>query len=221
MSPQNHSMSLRCRSCTSKKIEKSTDYGEFFFICHDCGCLFMPDEDEDEGIEITASVASCPHCSSADDFSVYGDQEICDFCGLDPNERDLPAHELAHLWKGRGSDVGEGERTIQETMLEGQAKFSPNSRIGLFLRNFCGPHCSLAHSCPQTTKNFSRCFREEMGPGADNMGKGRKRKNKSKKDRKRKREETSTAWVAVAGKGWYKKTKEYETKTYSGKQGKS
>ncbi|MBD3260779.1 MAG: hypothetical protein GF334_03745 [Candidatus Altiarchaeales archaeon] len=216
MAPQAHPTSWKCRSCESSKVEQSPDYGEFYLICHDCGILFMPQDEEDEGTEITASVVSCPHCASVDSIFLYGDQETCSVCGLDPDEENIPASEMAHLWKDRGPEVGDKERTIRETMLAGQTKFDAETRIGYFLRNFCGPHCSLANSCPQTTRNFARCFREEMGTSNETMGKGKKRRKSRKK--KQGKEKAHSAWLLVAGGGWYNRNKQYGTKTYSEEQ---
>lgn len=209
---------VKCRDCQSDNVSQASDYGEFYNICHDCGVLFMIDEE----LEVTASIMKCPHCESVDAIVANGGDEVCNICGLDPNEEEYESGALAHLWKSRGPEHEEEDRLIREVMLsEKMAKFRTGSNIGNFLRSSCGPHCPYAASCPQTTKNFSRCYREETSTWENEMGK-RKRKSKGKNKaakalRKAKKQAWqrlhSRAWLFAASGGWYVRSKKYATET--------
>lgn len=215
---------LRCRDCQSEKVEVAWEFAEAYLICHDCGVLFMP-EDEDSGHEITASVVKCPHCESVDAIVVYGGEEQCNICGLDPSREDYPAIEIAHLWKNRSEEHEDDDKLIREVMVSGPGKFRHDSNIGGFLRASCGPHCSFAHACPQTTKIFSRCYREEKSsPQEDEVSK-RQRKGKNKEEKARRKAERkayqrlhSRAWLFAAGGGWYVRTGKYATETHHQEQ---
>lgn len=221
--PSEHSL-VRCSSCQSSNISVASDYGESYNVCHGCGTLFS----SEAASEIEAVVTKCPHCESVDAIVDYGGSELCNICGLDPNVEEYSSSEIAHLWKKRGPEHAEEDNLIREVMVHtGPLKFLPDSNIGKFLRSFCGPHCPYNESCPQTTKNFSRCYQEEKENQAEDMSKRhRKGKNKAAKaQRKAERAELtrlhSRAWLLVAGKGWYVKTRNYENENHYQKQSKA
>ena len=168
-------MPLECRECGSSCVQICGDYGHQ--VCHDCGSMF--EEDTVQGVEITASILKCPHCTSIDAVVAYGGEEQCNICGLDPNERDLAIGEIAHLWKKRTIDTEDDEKLIREIMTiknsNGKERFRPETNLGKFLRTVCGPHCEYSSKCPQTTKNLSNCYREELATEESDMSRrGRK-----------------------------------------------
>jgi hypothetical protein len=175
-------------------------------------------------LEIIASISviKCPHCESIDAIHAYGGEEVCHICGLDPNDTAIPARELAHLWKKRTPDMDEDEKLIREIMLIENAnkeeRFRPISNIGNFLRTVCGPHCTYADECPQTTKNLSRCFREERATEEDVMSKRGKGKNKAEKARRKEERKVwnqlhSRAWLFAPPEGWFVSKRNYEPET--------
>jgi hypothetical protein len=182
-------------------------------------------EDEDaifKAQEITASIMKCPHCESIDAIIAYGGEEQCNICGLDPNDLNLPILSLAHLWKARTPEMDEDEKLIREIMSiknsNGEERFTSSSRIGTFLRTQCGPHCSLASECEQTTKNLSRCWREERTPEEDIMSKRGKGKNKVEKARRKEERKVwnqlhSRAWLFAPPEGWFVSKRNYESET--------
>lgn len=221
MSLQTRSGPSGCRECGSECIQESTDYGESFMICHDCGILF-PQEEVSRTREISAHVMKCPHCESIDAITVWGGEEHCNICGLDPNDLDLTARELAHLWKKRTPEMDEDQNLIRELMLipnaNGEPRFAANSKIGTFLRTMCGPHCVYAEKCPQTTKNLARCWREERATEEDDMSKRGKKKNKAEKARRKEENRLwnqlhSRAWLLAPPTGWFVSMRNYESET--------
>jgi hypothetical protein len=197
---------------------RSAVFDENALVCHDCGAL----TEAEAPLEITACVMKCPHCASIDAIMLYGNEEICQICGLDPNEVDPPIEKLAHLWKRRTDKTPEDEKPlIRELMLmknaSGEERFRPTSRIGNFLRTICGPHCALASECPQTTANLGRCFREERETPGEDMPKRRK-KNKAEKARRKEEKKAwnrlhSRAWLFASPTGWYVSELNYEPET--------
>ena len=205
-----------CPDCGSECTQVCGDGGHE--VCHDCGSLFEPQDQ----LEITASIMKCPHCESIDAIVVYGGQEQCNICGLDPNNSEPPIHTLAHLWKARTDDMDEDQKIIRELMLipnkNGKPRFLKVNGIGNFLRTQCGPHCSLAESCGQTTKNLSRCWREERTPEEDVMSKRGKGKNKAEKARRKEEKRLwnqlhSRAWLFAPPEGWFVSKQNYESET--------
>lgn len=198
-------------------------------LCNQCGIIMVLPEEEDDvelaederaalsaeqaDFEVVASFSTCPHCKTVNEIQVAAGEEWCSGCGLDPNEEDVPVEQLASLWK---EDSG-----IRNSMERGIMK--PHSRMYQFLTTFCGPHCSYAADCPQSSKNFATCFREEVLEGedpqllqtvGDDVGK-RSSKRQRRRDRKaaeeRTRKEKGKAVLACAGSGWYERKYRNET----------
>ncbi len=230
MSLQTRSEPLRCPDCNSGSIQVSIDAGEDYLICHDCGVLWLEDAEEDVDLEITASIVCCPHCETVDEIRTYGGAEQCNVCGLDPDRRNYPIEELAHLWRGRRRDDPD-DKLIREIMQKltatGEERFSPTSGIGIFLRSECGPHCSSGMQCPQTTKDLAGCWRQSRlrDAGDDEMSK-RKRGKKGHKHKKSPEEKAarkaaraafeklhSRSWLFTPNEGWFVSIKNYESET--------
>ena len=220
MGSQIHSEPLRCRDCNSEKIYEALDYGQDYLICQDCGVIFMEDNDDEN--EIIASISKCMHCESVDAIVIYGGEECCNICGLDPSKEDYPASEIAHLWKRRSIEHEDDDKLIREVMLSGPGKFRFDSNIGGFLRSSCGPHCTFQQVCPQTTKIFSRCYREDkLTEDFDvsrrrRKGKNRKGKAQRKAEKEIYRKLNSRSWLFASQKGWY--IGNYVTETYNREQ---
>jgi len=204
-----------CPDCGSECVQECSDRSHR--VCHDCGSMFETQEQS----EITASIIKCPHCESVDAVVAYGGEEQCYICGLDPNNENIPTAELAHLWKTRTPEMDD-ENLIREIMLiplkNGKTRFAFGSNIGDFLRTVCGPHCSYAGDCPQTTKNFSRCYREELATEEDVMSKRGKGKNKAEKARRKEEKKLwnqlhSRAWLFAPPEGWFVSKRNYESET--------
>ena len=170
----------QCPECGSEKLgglSNVVESGEDSFLCHDCGVWMQISQVE--GIEVAAALAVCPHCKTVGEITEGGGEEWCLGCGLNPNIRDYPTPTLSHLWK-KDSD-------IRRLMQRGMRMWDPDSRMGEFLRNYCGPHCAYAEVCGQETGNFVTCFREEFSHnslGEDMSRKSRKaRKQREQKQR--------------------------------------
>jgi hypothetical protein len=226
MSLETRSVPSGCKSCGSECVYPDMMTGEMI-ICHDCGEL---SEIEDPR-ELTAHVMKCPHCESIDAICAYGGEEVCQICGCDPNEEDPDIATLAHLWKARTPEMDEDEKLIREIMSisnsNGEPRFAASSGVGNFLRTLCGPHCSFANECEQTTKNLSRCYREEREPEEDDMSK-RHRKGKNKVEKARRKEERklwnqlhARAWLFTPPKGWFVSKQNYEPETIYQEQSES
>jgi hypothetical protein len=100
----------------------------------------------------------------------------------------------------------------------GNPRFDPGTGVGDFLRNYCGPHCHYANSCPQTTGNFAHCYNEERtSQGGEMSRRRRKKKNPESVERKAAkaayRKLHSRAWLFAPGSGWFVKVKNYEPET--------
>jgi hypothetical protein len=174
------------------------------------------EEDTPAEGDLSASFLSCPHCHAINEIHVTGGEEWCSSCGLDPNQLGYSVEELSHLWREKSG--------IREAMERGVPK--QGSRLYRFLTKLCGPHCSYSESCPQSTGNFSKCFREEALEGDDpdllhireeEVGRGkrkrsRKARRKAKKEKERILKEKGRAILACAGSGWYEKMYRHETK---------
>ena len=205
MSLKSLPLSVRCPTCQSSEVGTSPFTSDYFVVCHDCGEIFEADEAgaASTASEVAANLAICPHCETIDEVTVYGDQEICDSCGLDPNRDDYSPEEIAHLWKPRSEDNDpKGNSLISEVLLRGRGK--PGTRLGNFIRGFCGPHCNFAEQCPQTAGNLATCFNEEA-----DMGKRRKKKNRKASSNPPKESKKPTSWLYVAKGGWYSRVKGY------------
>ncbi len=217
MSLETRSVPSGCPDCGSECIQECGD--EKHLVCHDCGSMFEPQDQ----LEITASISimKCPHCESVDAIHAYGGEEVCHICGLDPNDTSIPTAELAHLWKKRTPEMDD-ENLIREIMLipnkNGEPRFALGTNIGNFLRTVCGPHCTYAAECPQTTKNFSRCYREERSTEEDVMSKRGRGKNKAEKARRKEERRVwnrlhSRAWLFAPPEGWFVSKRNYEPET--------
>lgn len=218
MRSQTRSELSECRQCGSSKTGSGLEagFGYGYLVCFDCGELFMPLDEEEE---VEAQLEKCPHCSSVDALVEHKGSWCCRVCGLEPQDLDYTGRELAHLWKSRTSEHEEGETLIREVMSSDPNKFKPNSNIGRFLRNYCGPHCSFAKHCPQTTTNFSRCYNEERSTRGDEMSKRRgKKRQKNKSERKAWKKLHSRAWIFVASNGWYTRQRHYASETHYNEQ---
>lgn len=207
-----------CRSCHSDNISLAPDYGSLYYLCHQCGKIFIPEDDDDLfESEITAFVSGnqieetceeesekeseCPHCK--DESSVilmYGMEECCSNCGLDPNIEEYESPEISHLWKMRTKECSENEMLISEVLVKTDPlRFNPDTPIGKFIRSKCGPHCPYAESCPQKLRNLYVCYKEDGEKNLLNMGKKRKKLFKKVK----KEEEKTFAYVLTSTKGWF------------------
>lgn len=224
MSLQTRSVPSGCRECGSECIQENSDYGENFMVCYDCGILF-PKAKEEDVREVTACIMKCPHCESIDAITIWGGEEHCNICGLDPNDPEPSARALSHLWRSRTPDMDE-DKLIRELMLisnaNGEDRFPARSSVGNFLRTSCGPHCVYASQCPQTTKNLARCYKEDRleGEEEEDMSKRGRGKGKKKIEKARRKEEKkiwnqlhSRAWLFAPPKGWFVSMRNYESET--------
>jgi len=174
-----HSLPDNCPGCGSTKLEegKSAGMETNSRICHGCGVFMItPDPCTNKENQLTealvnANLVSCPHCKSVGQIEEAGGEEWCSNCSLDPNVKSYPASQISHLWKS-GSDFRKClDRDIKT--------LQPGRRMGDFAREFCGPHCEYAKVCPQTVKNFVKCFREE-NEASMNRGIADKKEGKEK-----------------------------------------
>lgn len=208
----------QCPDCGSENLggQQMLLYEESnTLLCNACGIIMVlqePYDDEEEpeeaaDYEVSASFLSCPHCRTVNEIQIAEGEEWCAGCGLDPNRMDYPASELAHLWK-----EGSGLRDVMDRGIPSNAM----TRMYRFLVNFCGPHCSYAEACPQSTGNFAKCFREEVIDSddpdllhieGDEVGRGKRKRNRKerKKEKERIRKEKERAVLVCAGSGWYEK----------------
>jgi len=161
------------------------------------------DDEEEPEEEVSASFVSCPHCCTVNEIQIAEGNEWCSGCGLDPNEENPSPEDLSHLWK-----LGSG---IRETMERGIPK-TTLTRLYRFLTNYCGPHCSFAEDCPQSTGNFAKCYREEvlesedpdlLHIGESEVGKRKRSRKARKKEKERIRKEKEKAVLQCAPSGWY------------------
>ena len=192
-------------------------------VCTNCGATMMiSDEAEAEEKEQD----SCPHCHTVGEVLLIEGRKECQGCGLDPSRMDYGPRDLSRLWK-----YGTGIRNFMERGMP-----SPRTGMFRFLTNYCGPHCNLAKNCPQDTKNFVLCRKEEeqdpscpdvvlqllqIGDGDVGRRRGRKRKQKQqgpkqgKKYRKDKASpKTDVAILECAAHGWWHQrymTEQHET----------
>lgn len=218
-----HSIPNECIDCGAPREKISDlsikDRGNTVF-CYICGVIMViQDQEEDAGdLEITASFTSCPHCNTLDEIQVANGEEWCNGCGLDPNKLDYSTQELSTLWK-----KGSGIRAFM-----GRGVPKTTSRLYRFLINFCGPHCVYAEDCPQSTKNFTICMKEEIENDSGillvetKMGSKKKQKKARKIERQRIEKEKKRAVVQFSPSGWYAKvvecneTKDPQKSTYTG-----
>lgn len=147
-----HSIPEECVQCGSKDLSGlpcvSTGFGNTI-ICQTCSKIMIV-VDEEEETDTEASVEVCPHCSCIDTLMVYGDEDICRECGLDPTVPDYPSEDIAHLWR-------EGS-AVRRALEKGRGRVG--GKIGTFFRNFCGPHCSLSDNCGQSSSQMRICYSE-------------------------------------------------------------
>lgn len=196
-----------CPDCGSSKLggKGAIEMGGNSLICHDCGIfMVVPDreEDEEEGLDflpVVADLVSCRHCGTMGRMEEAGGQEWCASCGLDPNIDSYPSPEIAHLWSNEGG--------IQRALERDLKPLQEHRRIGLFLRNDCGPHCEYAADCPQSIKNLMECLKESEGKLPDyDMGKRKKRKKEKQKQAKQSgnpfKSEPHRAMLICSKSGW-------------------
>ena len=211
-----HSIPSECSRCGSDNISGSLSIIEGHgntVTCNACGTwMVLPDEEDDEvqheldfgPVDITASFGKCPHCCSVGAIMEYGGEEVCQNCGLDPSMVDYDSRQIAHLWK-------EGS-TIRKFLSKGRAM--PQHNLGVFFRNFCGPHCSYAEDCDQGTGQFRQCYAEsksdilaitspQLLQIEDSMGKKSRQKNRKRKQKEAEQRKKS-AFVCATG-GWFEK----------------
>jgi len=202
-----HSIPEQCPDCGSDNLsgKQMVLFEASNTLLCECGVMLVLQDDyeEEPEEEVSASFLSCPHCRTVNEIQIAEGDEWCGGCGMDPNRLDYPPEELAHLWK-----EGSG---IRDTMERGVPK-STMARIYRFLTNFCGPHCSFAESCPQSTGNFAICYREEVLEGKDpdllyigetDVGKKKKNRKARKKEKERIRKEKEKAVLKCSASGWY------------------
>jgi len=174
-----------CPLCSGENIVGLVDIsGDLAgrYLCRTCACEFtiyegMEDVDDEEE-DVHGFITVCPHCMAADSIQIYGENEWCGDCWLDPNELDQDSSEIAKLYKGGIKSALEREVPM----------LNPGKVYGKFVREECGPHCSFAKECPQDTDILIKCFNEEYRSGEEDekiVGK-RKRGKKSRKNRSQK-----------------------------------
>lgn len=206
-----HSIPDRCVDCGAPKeklggrlLLEEEGAGNLIF-CHECGifmCLQDQEEEEYADFELSASFVSCPHCKTVNEIQVAGGDEWCSGCGLDPNTPDYPTEQLASLWKEDSGIRNFMERGIPKT----------TTRMYRFLTTFCGPHCTFADECPQSTENFSTCLKEEAEEdpmllrGETKVGSKKKRRKRERKlEVQRIEREKKKAVIEFSPSGWYAK----------------
>ncbi len=143
----------KCVRCGSTYLNAETPVeGETsnVIVCQSCGGWMVVNP---EGCveHVKTSPPVCPHCMSAEGIKVEMGDEWCANCGLDPNEDGYGPAELSLLW-ARGSG-------IRAFMAENRPNI--NSRYFRFLKNHCGPHCTMEDMCTQSTREFVVCFKIE------------------------------------------------------------
>jgi len=161
------------------------------YLCRYCGCEFsiiegMEEaeglEEEEEEEDIHGVILVCPHCATVDSIQIYGDNEWCGECWLDPNVLDQESPEIAKLFKGG----------IKRALERDVPMLKSHKLYGKFVREECGPHCSLAKSCPQDSAILIKCFNEEYSSeeeDSENVGKRKRgKKGKGKKRNKLQRQ---------------------------------
>jgi hypothetical protein len=204
-----HSIPTKCSRCESKNLwgadEVSFGYDDSI-RCNACGHIMVvvdwvdPTELEGEDFGIPP-VDDCPHCHSVDTIMVFGDQEVCQSCHLDPTVLDYASPEIAHLWKEGSS--------MRRWLTNGRAR--AGAPLGTFFRNFCGPHCAYAEDCDQDAAQMKICFKElkpevlaiispHLPQPEDDMSKRSKRRKKKEKSK-----ENMRSLFICAPKGWFKK----------------
>jgi hypothetical protein len=171
-----------CPLCGSDNVVGLVDYsGDLAgrMMCATCGCEFSVlegmDVEAEEEENIHADILVCPHCATADSIVVYGDNEWCGECWLDPNNLDQDSVGIAELFKGG----------IKRALLNDVGMLRAHRSYGRFVRQECGPHCSLAKSCPQDTGVLIQCFKEEYSSEEEDSEIVGKRKRGKKGKRKR------------------------------------
>jgi hypothetical protein len=172
-----------CPLCGSDNVVGLVDYsGDLAgrMMCATCGCEFSVlegmDAEAEEEENIHADILVCPHCASVDSIVVYGDNEWCGECWLDPNELNQDSESIAELFKGG----------IKRALGKDVPMLRFGKSYGNFVREECGPHCSLSKSCPQDTGILIKCFQEELSSGEeDSQIVGKRKRGKKGKGRRR------------------------------------
>ena len=148
------------------------------YMCKTCACEFSVTEDvksDDEEEDIHGLILVCPHCATIDSIQIYGDNEWCGECWLNPNDLDQGSPEIAKLFKGG----------IKRVLEKNAPMIGADRLFGKFIRQECGPHCSLAKSCPQDVGIMIRCFKEEYSSEEEDIETvGKRKRGKKGKGRK-------------------------------------
>ena len=170
-----------CPLCKSEDIVGLVDIsGDLAgrYMCRECACEFSileGTENDDEEEDVHGVITVCPHCMSVDSIQMYGDNEWCGDCWLDPNDLDQDSPEIAKLYKGG----------IRRALEKDVKMLKPEKLYGKFVRQECGPHCSLAKSCPQDAGNLIKCFKEEFSSEEEDIETvGKRKRGKKGKGRK-------------------------------------
>lgn len=168
-----------CPLCKSEDVVGLVDIsGDLAgrYMCRKCACEFSVTEgtgSNDEEEDIHGVISVCPHCMSVDAIQIYGENEWCGECWLDPNELDQDSPEIAKLYKGG----------IKSALERDVGMLKPEKLYGKFVREECGPHCSFSKVCPQDTAILIKCYNEELYVEEEDNGIVGKRK-RGKKNRK-------------------------------------
>ncbi len=172
---------IPCPCCGGRRVASLSDLGGELrnkYFCRNCGAEFsLADGSDDAEKSVSRNTMTCPHCRSLDSIATFGDIEWCSVCWMDPNDPDQSSPDIAKLYKGG----------VERVLLKDPKMLNPHRPMGAFLRKECGPHCTLAEICPQTTTIFIQCFKEDTlfraGKESEAVGKkkrGGKRRGKNK-----------------------------------------
>ncbi len=194
--------------CGELHGRKSVLAGSTNFVhCEACGAMMViiPEDDDEsgcvEGVEVSADLDRCPHCSAVDALSEAEGFEWCGECGLNPNEEDVPSEHIAHMWR-KGSQ-------LRGCLEKGNLK--PENESGKFVRTRCGPHCIHADKCEQKTSSFTFCFQRYRKGAAPfprhliNQQKKSTTLSPSKKDTVSSTTQAGGTATACAANGWLAK----------------
>lgn len=178
-----------CPLCSSNHIVGLVDFSgdlQGRYLCRSCWCEFSihesddgegdGEEDDSEEETVVGMIVVCPHCASINSIACYGDKEWCEDCWLEPDELNQESPVISSLFKGGIARILEDDSPMCR----------PQGLLGKFVRQECGPHCTLAKNCPQNVGNLVKCFREEFSEEEkDSEIVGKRKRGKKGKGRKK------------------------------------